>query len=60
VRDERPALGELEGLYEQVGRNTGYLIHPEEILADNFAVLFQKPPKIASPEIIERIRRILQ
>ncbi|HEV3008765.1 MAG TPA: hypothetical protein VGX52_07000 [Burkholderiales bacterium] len=60
VREERPALGELEGLYEQVGRNTGYLIHPEEILADNFALLFLTPEKVASPEILERIRKILQ
>lgn len=60
VVDERPALGELEGLYEQVGRNTGYMIHPEEILADNFALLFGKPEKVESPEILERIRKILQ
>lgn len=60
VRDERPALAELEGLYEQVGRNTGYLIHPEEILAENFALLFQKPRKLASPEVLERIRAILE
>jgi len=60
VRAERPELGELEGLYEQVGRNTEYLIHPEEILAENFAVLFQKPRKLASPEVLGRIRRILE
>jgi hypothetical protein len=59
VRAEGPALAELEGLYEQVGRNTGYLIHPEEILADNFALLFLKPGKVASPEILERLRKIL-
>lgn len=25
--------------HRQIGRNTGYIIHPEEILADNFALL---------------------
>jgi hypothetical protein len=64
VRDERLLSGELEGLYEQVGRNTGYLIHPEEILADNFALLFREAvspgvAKIRSPEILDRMRRIL-
>lgn len=58
-KDERPALEELEGFYQQVGQNTGYVIHPEEILADNFAFLFRKPEKLASPEILERMRRIL-
>lgn len=53
-------LEELEGLYEQVGRNTAYLIHPEEILADNFALLFRTPSKLASPEILERLRALLR
>jgi hypothetical protein len=57
--EERPAPEELEGFYDQVGQNTGYLIHPEEILADNFAFLFRKPEKLASPQILERMRRIL-
>ncbi|HEX6268576.1 MAG TPA: hypothetical protein VFZ81_16940 [Burkholderiales bacterium] len=61
---QRAQAGELEGLLEQIGRNTEYLIHPEEILADNFAVLVvafvggtSGPP--ASPEVLERMRRIL-
>jgi hypothetical protein len=52
----------LEGLLEQVGRNTAYLFHAEEILADNFALLFlagRGAPKAASPEVLERVRRIL-
>lgn len=60
VGNERPTLGELEGLQEQVGQNTAYLIHPEEILADNFALLFQRPEKAASPEILERMRKVLE
>lgn len=60
ARDERLTTDSLEGLYEQVGRNTGYVIHPEEILADNFALLFRAPAKIASPEVPTRIERILR
>ena len=55
---------ELEGLFEQVGRNTQYLFHPEEILADNFSLLFLSSlagsqPDFPSPDIIERMRKIL-
>ena len=32
-------VGEARGFYEQVGRNTSYLIHPEEIIADNITQL---------------------
>ena len=32
-------LGRVTGFFEQVGRNTEYVIHPEEILADNFSLL---------------------
>ena len=47
----------VEGFLEQVGRNTNYIIHAEEILASNFEWLVvggDKPPP--SPELLERIR----
>jgi hypothetical protein len=55
---------ELQGLFEQVGRNTQYLAHPEEILADNFFQLFVSTfrgasAELQSPEILERMRAIL-
>ena len=55
---------EFQGLYEQIGRNTVYLIHPEEILADNFAQLYvatlrSPPPSVASPAILAKMRAIL-
>jgi hypothetical protein len=55
---------ELQGLFEQIGRNTPYLAHPEEILADNFFQLFvstfRSPPgEVQSPQILERMRAIL-
>ena len=55
---------ELEGLFEQIGRNTQYLFHAEEVLADNFTQLFLesltgKPRSVPSPEILEKIRKII-
>jgi len=31
---------ELPGFFDQIGDNTSYIIHPDEILADNLALLF--------------------
>jgi hypothetical protein len=61
---EEAAPKEMDGLFEQIGRNTQYLWHPEEILADNFAILVlgelsAKPLSPPSPEVLERLRPIL-
>jgi hypothetical protein len=49
----------VAGLQEQIGRNTGYVIHAEEILASNFELLVQGAPNAPSPEVLERIREVL-
>ena len=49
----------VTGFFEQVGRNTNYIIHPEEILADNFALLVLGEKKIGSPEILEKMKKVL-
>lgn len=36
------SLEEVQGFYEQVGRNTRYVIHPDEILAENLALAFTR------------------
>ena len=51
---------EVSGFFEQVGRNTNYVIHPEEILADNFALLILGQDTVPSPEILEKMQRILE
>jgi len=51
---------EASGFFEKVGRNTEYIIHPEEILADNFALLVLKDQKISSPEILKNIEQVLR
>ncbi|HKP02473.1 MAG TPA: hypothetical protein VJU77_03840 [Chthoniobacterales bacterium] len=49
----------VTGFFERIGRNTDYIIHPEEILADNFALLVLGGEKVASPEILEKMKTIL-
>ena len=52
-------LRELSGFAEQIGANTDYVIHPEEIVADNFALLATGETAVRSPEVLERIKRAL-
>jgi hypothetical protein len=49
----------VSGFMEQVGKNTDYIIHPEEILADNFALLVLDARTAASPEILQKMREVL-
>ncbi len=60
--DQEPKLvgvQQASGFFTQVGNNTRYIIHPEEILADNFALLVLEKPNLLSPKIIEKLRDIL-
>jgi hypothetical protein len=52
-------MAHVSGFMEQVGRNTDYIIHPEEILADNFALLLLDEQKVPSPQILQKMREIL-
>lgn len=49
---------DVRGLAEQIGMNTRYIIHPEEILADNFALLVLGSRDLPSPEVVERLKEI--
>jgi hypothetical protein len=50
---------QVSGFYEQIGRNTDYILHPEEILADNFELLATGDTNFRTPEVIEEMERIL-
>lgn len=52
-------IREVSGYIEKVGRNTRYLIHPEEILAENFVLLLMEERNVPSPEIIRKMREAL-
>ncbi len=45
--------------YEKVGQNTNYIIHPDEILADNFVRLVMHDEAVPTPRIIDQMRRVL-
>jgi len=59
---------EVDGFREQVGNNTDYIIHPDEILADNVALLvmakktgeFPKRVDAEGKKLLERIKGILK
>lgn len=53
-------IDKAEDFYDKVGRNTKYIINPEEILADNFAYLLIQKKDLPNPEIIEKIAAILK
>jgi len=48
-----------ESFWQQVGRNTSYLIHPEETVADNFSYIFVQPSPFPNPEIVEKFKTYL-
>jgi hypothetical protein len=50
---------EISGLFEQIGENTKYIIHPEEILADNFKLLVMNKRDVPSPTILEMMENLL-
>lgn len=52
-------IREVSGYLEKVGRNTQYLVHPEEILAENFVLLLMEERSVPSPEIIQKMREVL-
>lgn len=51
---------ELQGFFEQIGKNTDYTIHPEEILADNFSYLFLGVTEIESPQIVGKMKKVMK
>lgn len=53
-------LEDVSDFQEQVGKNTGYIINPEEILADNFVIALFDQQNIPTPELKERIQSILK
>ena len=64
LEDAEPVLitpADCKSFTDQIGQNTKYTIHPDEILADNFVHLVLQTEKLASPQIVvkmgERLKR---
>jgi hypothetical protein len=63
VKEDRPVVfdpRQVEAFYEKVGRNTSYIVHPDEILADNFALLVQGQKEVPTPRILDEMRKLLE
>lgn len=59
--DGQPVLHEMttvRNFWEQIGANSRYIVHPEEIIADNF-VLAVGGKKVANAEILKAVLEIL-
>ena len=51
---------EITDFRRQIGANTGYIIHPDEVLADNFVHLVHQTPNLRSPEIVAKLGEALK
>ncbi len=54
------AINQVSGFFEKVGHNTQYIIHPEEILADNFSMLVMGERDLPSPHVLERMQQVFE
>jgi hypothetical protein len=50
---------EVPDYERRIGSNTRYVIHPEEILADNFVLLASSATNVPTPRILEEMRKVL-
>jgi len=50
---------QVQDYHEQIGCNTSYIIHPEEILADNFVVVAGKSNVLTSPRVPYLLRKAI-
>jgi hypothetical protein len=46
--------------FDKIGKNTQYIIHPDEILADNFVHLVQGEQNLATPRVVEEMGKVLE
>lgn len=52
--------GKVADYFGQIGNNTSYVIHPEEVLAENFALLLAGKQGLPNPEILSQIAQALK
>lgn len=62
MKGEQPIVldpRKVDSFFEQVGRNTDYIMHPDEILADNFVHLALKRQNLKTPRVVEQMAKVL-
>lgn len=52
--------GIVPDFFAAIGQNTGYIIHPEEVLADNFVFVMLGRKDLPNPEIPDRLKTWLE
>ena len=60
--DGEPVLleaSDVPAFSEKIGRNTSYIIHPEEVLAENFVLLVNNKTDVPTPRIVAEMRSAL-
>lgn len=62
LRDGKPwfVVPQRPDLYWNIGLNTGYILHPEEVLADNFRDLIFQRPNLPTPRVVQQMLSVLQ
>lgn len=63
LKDQQPVVldpKKIDSYYEQIGRNTNYDWHPDEILADNFVYLVNRRQNLKTPRVTERMAEVLK
>ena len=61
--DGEPRLLEprrVPGYHAKIGRNTGYIVHPEEVLADCFGLLVTGATNVPTPRILKSMDEVLR
>ena len=62
LKDGEPVLfqpREEKSFLKQIGSNTNYIFHPDEILADNFVHLIFRRKELKTPSIVKSMKGLL-
>ena len=63
LNNKKPTLlkpDQVGGFFEQIGKNTSYILHPEETLANNFVFLITGKTDLQNPEIPKKIKIVFE
>ncbi len=63
LQDGQPVLLDISAVpdyLKKIGNNTGYIIHPEETMADNFVLLMLNPDGARDAWVLEKMKKVLE
>jgi hypothetical protein len=63
LQDGKPVVIDPRGLDDftrQIGKNTNYIVHPDEIMADNFVLLLRGQKGVPTPAILEEMAKAME